>query len=583
MRPEVTLSRVLFRDPDARLAPALLTLMTVLGLGACSSNDGSAPGASPGQADASPPSLAVVDDGCPRSETLAAALQGVLPASSREPVTRESLASLDALSLRRLYRAAQAPAIGLLAGRSGTVLRTESSASASTGTVSFRPVETTAGDAVVGYLTPAGGARAILRGYRTASYADACDAIRLGFNLTPNDADTRRSKLELRQVAPDLLLGTYLRSSDLDRDGQPLVSLDGRAAFEIVALDGAAPYEEPAGIGFPWVKTPPTTGTCPATWKPAFAVDPREYPFAHRCAALRFGIIHYIDESPPGAARGTVFMVHGNPVWSWVYRLIARDLLAAGFRVVAMDHYGFGLSDKPGLSDYPALTTYGFMPHEQSETVEELVEALDLRDMTLMVQDWGGPTGLGMAAHLPSRVRNLVIMNTWASNSATETPWGVYNRTNSATIVATAETPRRTGENIALLYGAKGTAPYTAVRDGYWGPFIDPATAATLTPTVAAPTNIFALNIFADRDFLGELDRNVRRFLRTRKAAFLYSVEAGAKLDDGVGSDDGLADFLSFWEPSSVVLDLRAPDAAHFIQETHRPEIVAAVEKLNPR
>ena len=160
---------------------------------------------------------------------------------------------------------------------------------------------------------------------------------------------------------------------------------------------------------------------------------------------------------------------------------------------------------------------------------------------------------------------------------------GRYNRTNSRTIVTTAETPRRTGESLGSLYGAKGSAPYNAVRDGYWGPFIDPATGAPRTSTVAAPTNIFALNIFADRDFLGELYRNVRRFLRTRKTAFLFTVKAGASLDDGVGSDDGLSNFLSFWEPSAVVLDLRKPDAARFIQETHRAEIIAAVEQLHPR
>ncbi len=73
---------------------------------------------------------------------------------------------------------------------------------------------------------------------------------------------------------------------------------------------------------------------------------------------------------------------------------------------MAPDYPGFGLSQ--------AAPGYAFTPREHSQVIEKLALALDLRDLTLMVQDWGGPIGLGFAGRHPERVRALVIGNTWA-------------------------------------------------------------------------------------------------------------------------------------------------------------------------
>jgi haloalkane dehalogenase len=97
--------------------------------------------------------------------------------------------------------------------------------------------------------------------------------------------------------------------------------------------------------------------------------------------------------------------LHGNPSWSFLYRKIVAAL-KSDFRCVAMDYPGYGMSDAP--------PGYGFTPQEHSRVLERFVERLGLRDLTIMVQDWGGPIGLGLAGRRPELVRRLIIGNTFA-------------------------------------------------------------------------------------------------------------------------------------------------------------------------
>ena len=111
--------------------------------------------------------------------------------------------------------------------------------------------------------------------------------------------------------------------------------------------------------------------------------------------------VHYVDEGEGP----TLLMLHGNPTWSFLYRRLISGL-SDRFRCVAVDYPGFGLSTSaPG---------YGFTAREHSVIVAKLVERLDLRDVTPIVQDWGGPIGLNAAAEDPDRYVSLIIGNTWA-------------------------------------------------------------------------------------------------------------------------------------------------------------------------
>jgi haloalkane dehalogenase len=114
--------------------------------------------------------------------------------------------------------------------------------------------------------------------------------------------------------------------------------------------------------------------------------------------------IHYVDEGPRAAA--PVLLLHGEPSWSYLYRKMIPIITAAGQRAVAPDLVGFGRSDKPVRQD-----DYTYQRHV--DWVRGVIEHLDLRDITLVCQDWGGLIGLRLAAEHPQRFARIVAANTF--------------------------------------------------------------------------------------------------------------------------------------------------------------------------
>jgi haloalkane dehalogenase/tRNA(adenine34) deaminase len=114
--------------------------------------------------------------------------------------------------------------------------------------------------------------------------------------------------------------------------------------------------------------------------------------------------LHYLDEGPRQAAR-TWLCLHGQPTWNYLYRRMIPVFAAAGDRVVAPDFLGFGRSDKPVDE---AAYTFDF----HRDSLLRLVEALDLRNIVLVVQDWGGLIGLTLPMAAPERYASLLVMNT---------------------------------------------------------------------------------------------------------------------------------------------------------------------------
>lgn len=130
-------------------------------------------------------------------------------------------------------------------------------------------------------------------------------------------------------------------------------------------------------------------------------LDRSLYPFRSRTLGVDGHRVHYVDEG-----EGPVLlMVHGNPTWSFVYRDVITAL-RADFRCIALDLPGFGLSE--------AAPAYTFRPQEHAATLARFVETLDLREVTLVGQDWGGPIGLAVVQGAPDRFAGLVLANTWA-------------------------------------------------------------------------------------------------------------------------------------------------------------------------
>lgn len=117
--------------------------------------------------------------------------------------------------------------------------------------------------------------------------------------------------------------------------------------------------------------------------------------------------LHYVDERPAKAAGAiqTFLCLHGEPTWAYLYRKMIPVFTAAGHRVVAPDFFGFGRSDKPADD---AVYTFSF----HRNMLLRFVERLDLTNVTLVVQDWGGLLGLTLPMEMPARFARLLVMNT---------------------------------------------------------------------------------------------------------------------------------------------------------------------------
>jgi cis-3-alkyl-4-acyloxetan-2-one decarboxylase len=138
------------------------------------------------------------------------------------------------------------------------------------------------------------------------------------------------------------------------------------------------------------------------------------YPFQSHEMTLDGNRYHYLDEG----SGPVLLMVHGNPTWSFYWRnliLALRDR----FRIVAVDHIGCGLSDKPPAS------VYSYRLARRVADLGQLIERLDLRQITLVAHDWGGAIGMGAAVAMPERFANLVLMNT-AAFRMPHCPWPIH-------------------------------------------------------------------------------------------------------------------------------------------------------------
>ena len=129
------------------------------------------------------------------------------------------------------------------------------------------------------------------------------------------------------------------------------------------------------------------------------------WPYEPQWFEHRDGTMHYVDEGPRDGK--PVVLAHGNPTWGYLYRNFIGPLARAGYRAIVPDHLGFGRSAKP---KDPELYTIA----RHAGRMDALLESLDLRDATVVSQDWGGPISLTWAARHPERVRSLFILNTFA-------------------------------------------------------------------------------------------------------------------------------------------------------------------------
>jgi haloalkane dehalogenase len=275
-------------------------------------------------------------------------------------------------------------------------------------------------------------------------------------------------------------------------------------------------------------------------------------PYAPHYAELDGARVHYVDEGsgPP------LLLLHGNPTWSFLYRDVIAGLRDR-FRCIAPDHPGFGLSR-------PVPAGYGFTPAEHARVLERLVLELDLRDVTMMVQDWGGPIGFAVATRHPHRFAAFVIANTWAWPK-TDLPTQLFARLLGGPIGRYLILQHNFFVERAIPASVKRRKLSQALMDAYRAPFP--------TPESRRPVAVFPREILRSVDFLAEIERGLPA-LRDRRALLVWPTKDVAFRERERRHWESL-----FPDHRTTLLE----GAGHYVQEDAADEIVSAIRGWAPR
>jgi pimeloyl-ACP methyl ester carboxylesterase len=276
-------------------------------------------------------------------------------------------------------------------------------------------------------------------------------------------------------------------------------------------------------------------------------IDANQYPFQSRFFNSGEGRMHYVDEGH-GAP---IVLVHGTPTWSFLYRHLIAGL-SRRYRVIAIDHLGFGLSEKPAGATY--------RPADHARRLANLLACLDLDPITLVVHDFGGPIGLSYAIAQPWKVRSLVLFNTWM--------WSLADHVNVRRVSRLAASPLG-----ALLYRGLNVSPRLLLPMVY-------GDQSKLTPEIhrhyvqafasrkerMGPW-VLARELVGSNDWYASLWER-RAVLATKPALLLWGLK-----DPTFGPDA-----LSRWEAALPLAEsVPFADAGHFVQEEVGPTLTGYI------
>jgi haloalkane dehalogenase len=279
-----------------------------------------------------------------------------------------------------------------------------------------------------------------------------------------------------------------------------------------------------------------------------------EYPFTDHWLPYRDGHIHYLDEGQGP----TVLLLHGNPTWSYLYRNVIKELRGE-FRLIAPDYPGFGMSKAPA--------DYDFTPTEQSDAVQALIRHLDLKDMIIVVQDWGGPIGMNYAVQHRENLRGIVVMNTWAW-PAEIMPMKLFSLIMGGWPVGYWLQTRLNFFAKVIVPGGifhKGNIT-DSLRKAYTDPFP--------TPQSRKPTWVFPRHIRKSRRWLASIESNLPN-LKDLPAQLLW----GTKDSAGFPPEQ-----MAKWQRHLPVNETEVlEDASHFVQEDRPDRVAAAIRRIGVR
>ena len=259
--------------------------------------------------------------------------------------------------------------------------------------------------------------------------------------------------------------------------------------------------------------------------------------------------IHYVDEGEGP----TLLLLHGNPTSAFLYRhLIAA--LKSDYRLVAPDYPGFGRSKAP--------TGYGFTAQEQAKTMVAFFDRLELDDVVVMVQDWGGPIGFHLAQQRGERFRGFVIGNTWAWPLEGQFRYEIFSWIMGGPIGRWINGTHNGVVHIFLKRGIVGSLdrePYAA----YFQPFLHGD---------RTPVTIFPRELIAASPFLRTVERGMVD-LKEYKALIVWGEQ------DFAFREPERRRFEFYFPDHSTLL---LPNASHFLQEDAPDEIAQALRQAFP-
>ncbi len=279
-------------------------------------------------------------------------------------------------------------------------------------------------------------------------------------------------------------------------------------------------------------------------------INQHEYPFQPNYLEVGPGRMHYVDEGQGEP----VLMVHGTPTWSFLYRHLIKGL-SPDYRVIAPDHIGFGLSDKPRV--------WSYLPSEHARNLAALIEALSLKEINLVVHDFGGPIGLSYAVEHPENVRRIVILNTfcWSlrGDPAFERPHRLFNNALGRFFY------RNLNFSAAVMVRAAWGDKRKLSRDIHRH-----YTRALSTPADRQGTWVFLQELIGSSDWYEGL-WNRRENIRNKPALILWGMKDIAFKEKE----------LKHWEelfPQAGVF--RFPEAGHFLQEEEGPQLASIIKNF---
>ncbi|MEO8185217.1 MAG: alpha/beta fold hydrolase [Deltaproteobacteria bacterium] len=276
-----------------------------------------------------------------------------------------------------------------------------------------------------------------------------------------------------------------------------------------------------------------------------FRPSPELYPFESRWFEGPRGRMHYLDQGQGQP----ILLVHGNPTWSFLYRKMIPWLTKSGFRCVVPDLLGYGLSEHP--------VGFGFTAREQVEALLALVQALELEELVVLGQDWGGPIALGVAVQTPESIRGIVLGSTFA--------WRASGITRCIGHVLRLGMVQRWMVNGAhFIEWVMGLARTSLTRQE-----LDHYQLVASVPDLRRAKAILPLELIDADEWLDELERAVVERLGEARTLLVHG-----KKDAFSGS---AVRRLARMLPDHVVLTL--PHAGHFFQEDAHREVSDAIRE----